>query len=160
MKQKKVFLLSGVPGSGKTTWVQNRMNDKSRHISRDAIRFSMLDNNDEYFAHEKAVFNRFISHINEAITDPHIETIYVDATHINAKSRNKTLSRLNLTNCEVNLVIFDIPIGVCLKRNAQRIDRARVPDEVIFRMKNSFTLPNESEHFDNCYYVNEVGEFI
>ena len=38
MKQKRVFLMCGVPGSGKSTWVRQRIGTYGGyHISRDEI---------------------------------------------------------------------------------------------------------------------------
>ena len=39
MKQKRVFLICGIPGSGKSTWVRERIAKYGgHHISRDEIR--------------------------------------------------------------------------------------------------------------------------
>ena len=41
MKRKKVFLLCGCPGSGKSTWVKKFTDGKYNAISRDDIRFEL-----------------------------------------------------------------------------------------------------------------------
>ena len=54
MKQQNLYLMCGVPGSGKTTWVKRQMMQangaSSRHISRDTIRFNVITDEDDYFA--------------------------------------------------------------------------------------------------------------
>ena len=56
MKHKKVWLLSGIPGSGKTSWAKKRIEEHGGiHCSRDEIRFSVLEDDEDYFAHEDEV---------------------------------------------------------------------------------------------------------
>lgn len=57
---KKIYLLCGIPGSGKSTWAKNHLDDNSIWISRDLIRFSMVSEEEEYFSKEKEVFKEFI----------------------------------------------------------------------------------------------------
>lgn len=110
--------------------------------SRDAVRFSMVAEDEPYFERETEVFNEWIRQICEALSNPMIEDIYVDATHLNDRSRNKTLSRLPKENIrEITNVVFAIPIETCLERNRQRTGRAVVPDEVILNMAKSFKAP-------------------
>ena len=54
--KKKLYLLVGPAGSGKTTWVREHATPgTSAHISRDRIRFSMLKEGEYYFAREDEV---------------------------------------------------------------------------------------------------------
>ena len=156
MKLKRVWLLSGLPGSGKSTWVQNQIAKNGGFwASRDAVRFSMIAEDEPYFARETEVFNEWISQICEALSNPIIEDIYIDATHLNDRSRDKTLSRLPKKNIsEITNVIFTTPVKVCLERNRQRTGRAVVPDEVILNMAKSFKTPRKYKDL----YVNKDGE--
>ena len=144
---KKIYMLCGVPGSGKSTWAREqvvKLDGKGIIISRDVIRFSMLGDNDSYFAHEDEVFDEFIKEIQEAINDEEHTSIFIDATHLNEKNRNKVLSRIwHMKDDVVIGVYFDIPLEECLRRNAQRTGRALVPETVIKNMYESLTKPLE-----------------
>lgn len=158
--KRTLYLLSGLPGSGKSTWAVKQVEASepgtAKWISRDATRFLLLDENDNYFAHEDKVFKIFIMLINDAIQDSTIQTIIADATHLNDRSREKTLSQLNfLSSLEVVNVIFDVPFEVCLERNAQRTGRAFVPEKVIKRMNYGFKMPNNGY---KTIIINEKGE--
>jgi predicted kinase len=147
IQSKKIYMLCGVPGSGKSTWAReqiNKLDGKGIIISRDVIRFSMLGDDDAYFAHEDAVFDEFIKKIQEAINDQEHTSIFIDATHLNEKNRNKVLSRIWRMGDDVIIgVYFDIPLEECLRRNAQRTGRALVPETVIKNMYESLTKPLE-----------------
>ena len=69
----EVHLMVGVPASGKSTFVEQEMEGLEAdgytcaHISRDAVRFSMLGEDDEYFDREKEVFDEFVRQVNESM---------------------------------------------------------------------------------------------
>ena len=158
MKGKTVFLLSGPPASGKSTWVRSNMTLGSEWISRDNVRFAIVREDEDYFSHEDEVFDTFINYINQTLEDPNIHTIYIDATHLNKRSRNKTISRIQKKNIsEINCVCFTTPKAVCHVRNSLRAGRARVPASAIDNMFNSYSLPTGDEGFDHIYDVNENG---
>ena len=158
MKQKKVFLLSGPPGCGKSTWVRNHMLPSDEWISRDNVRFSIVREDEEYFSHEDDVFDTFINYINQTLEDPKVENVYIDATHINPRSRRKPLSSARLKNIsELNCVYFKIPFETCLKRNAERTGRAFVPESAIKNMYDAYIYPTKQEKFTHIYEVDEYG---
>lgn len=142
MKRKKVWILSGVPGSGKTTWARKQIqNYGGVHCSRDEVRFSLLKDNEDYFAHEDEVWDLWIKSIIDAINNPEVTDIYVDATHLNEKSREKVLKLLPIDKeKEVVTVIFNISLEKCLENNEKRKNqgRAYVPRDVIIKMYSSF----------------------
>ncbi|MBP3664177.1 MAG: AAA family ATPase, partial [Tyzzerella sp.] len=99
-----------------------------------------------------------ISYINQTLLDPEIHTIFIDATHLNKRSRNKTLSRIRKNNIEELIcVCFDTSIEVCQARNALRAGRTKVPAKAIENMFNSYSYPTPEEGFDKIYIVNKDG---
>ena len=158
IKQKRVFLLSGPPASGKSTWVRSRLTKGSEWISRDNVRFSIVKEDEEYFSHEDEVFDTFIAYINQSLKDPDIHTIYIDATHLNKRARHKVLSRIRKRNIsELNCVCICVPQSGCQERNALREGRARVPAAAIENMFKSYTYPEIDEGFAHVYEVDADG---
>ena len=161
MKGKTVFLLSGPPASGKSTWVRNNMTVGSEWISRDNVRFSIVREDEEYFAHEDEVFDTFIAYINQTLENPDIETVFIDATHLNKRSRHKTLSRVRKQNIEeLNCVCFTTPLETCIARNHLRAGRAKVPQSAIENMFKACATPTAAEGFDHVYAVDAEGTIV
>lgn len=162
MKQKRLFLLSGPAGCGKSTWAQKQV---SIHggiwISRDAIRFQFVQEGEDYFSHEDEVFDKFISDIQGEINNPLATNIYVDATHLNKSARDRVLRRLNLTSLhEVNLVFFNIDAETAIERNEPRTGQTHVPRSVIRRMALCHTMPGADEHFDHIIIIDKEGNEV
>lgn len=160
MKQKRLYLLSGPAGCGKSTWAKTQVEKNGGiWISRDAIRFDIIETRGgDYFDYEDEVFNLFISTIQGAINNPIGTNIYVDATHLNKKARDNVLNRLNLDLLdEVNCVYFDVSAAVAIKRNEGRTGLAHVPPTVIRNMATAHTLPKEDEHFDKIIVIDNEG---
>lgn len=148
MKQKNLFLLCGTPGAGKSTWVKAQIENCKYPValvSRDAIRFSIIKDDEDYFSHETEVFDEFCRQIQAELDAG--KTVYADATHLNEKSRNKTLDKLNLEGVELYAVCFDASVETCLERNENRTGRAYVPRSAIRRMHSQFTIPSDHEKY-------------
>lgn len=132
---KTIFITIGIPGCGKTTWIKNKIKEIGGvHISRDEIRFSLLNENDDSFDKEIEAYEKFINTIQESIDNIIDNNIFIDATHLNEDSRNKLLSRINTRDNNVIFVNFDVPLEIALERNEKRTGRAFVPRGQIRRM--------------------------
>ena len=159
MKNKRLFLVCGCPGSGKSTWVRQRINTYGGyHISRDEIRFAILDERGgDYFDYENEVIRTFINRINELLdNDEQCVDIYIDATHLTRSSRNQIMRQLHLDNAYKIAVWFDVPLELCKYRNRQRTGRAVVPDKTIEDMYTRMRKPSIHD-FDEVWTVNAEG---
>lgn len=140
MKQKNLVILSGIPGSGKSTWLRTHLKEGDTYVSRDEVRFSIINDDEDYFAHETEVFDKFVADIEENLNKG--LRVFADATHINWASRRKLLERIhNKEDVDIDVYYFKVPLETCIKRNAQRTGRALVPDSVVRRMNSQFRHP-------------------
>ena len=162
-----LYVLCGIPGCGKSTWTHNRLKEKNLspdpkwdYVSRDEVRFSIIDEEDDYFAKEKQVFNEYIRRICEKLDDPYLTNVIADATHLNEVSRNKLINAIRRNRCKdkplhITMVYFDIPLEVCKFRKNKRLGRARVPDEVMDKMYRSLEFPQLREGLERIEIVRD-----
>ena len=163
-----LYILCGVSGCGKSTWVKKKMREnestdissqKWAYVSRDEVRFSMIKEEDDYFSKEKQVFQEFVNRICGNLSDAWIENVIADATHLNEVSRDKLINairrkRPNLP-LHITMVYFDIPLEVCKFRNNKRSGRARVPDNVIEKMHAGLQFPRLREGLEHIEIVRD-----
>lgn len=112
------------------------------------IRFALLKDDEDYFAHEDEVFEKFCKEIQYGIDSPSYNYIFVDATHLNERSRNKVLDRLeNLNTVNIIPVDFQISLETCIAQNEKRKDnpRAYVPKDPLLRMYYAYRAPTNKE---------------
>lgn len=158
LTNKKLWIMCGIPGSGKSTWIaQNKdfFEGTTNVVSRDKIRFALLDDNDDYFSREDDVWANFVRESKASLKL--YENTILDATHISVGSRKKILNALknNLKDIEINAFVFDVSLETALQRNSNRTGRAYVPESAIRRMKSQMTPPSANEGFTNIIYIRE-----
>lgn len=156
-----LYVMVGIPGAGKTHWAKQfiKNNPNVQYVSRDEIRMSLLDDNDEYFAQERKVFNRFVTRIVILLNDH--QDVIADATHLSQASRAKLIN--NITNRGISLNDFVIEfifinptLEQCLRNNDVREGRAYVPKSQIRRMWHQLEPPSANE-FKNCKGVMTIN---
>jgi len=151
---KELILMMGIPGSGKSTYLKAIVSSSMGEIaiSRDQIRFSMIDGKQNYFSKENEVFNEYIRQIQSALDNPKIHRVYADATQLTEKSRCKVLDKLKLDNINIKIYWKNTPLKLALERNKKREEIAVVPESTIIRMYNSIQDPRK----DTKYKYKEV----
>ena len=139
-----LYVLCGCPGCGKSYFGQHYSAAfNAFYVSRDKIRFSLLKDDEDYFAHEDEVFVRFYSTIREYLKEG--MNVIADATHINIKSRKKLLNALSNVYFDVIYVYFNTSFETCRERNSEREGRKYVPLKVMQNMWDNFIIPTVTE---------------
>ena len=156
MMNKRLILMVGVAGSGKSTNAKKfytYMTDLGHTcaiISRDVIRFALLKDGEDYFSHEDDVWINFVNQAAESLRVNEITIL--DATHLTAAARKKIVDAVKKKywdeDISLEAVVMDECVDTCLKNNANRVGRAHVPEATIWRMCEQLTIPTKAEGFN------------
>lgn len=134
-------VMCGIPAAGKSHYVKTHAKPEDLVVSRDKIRQSFLTSGLSYFSKEPEVFAEFCNQINMGIH--RYSTIWVDATHLNNKSRWKLLFNIDRFAFEkIVFICIETPVEECFRRNAARPDASRVPESALQNMADSYVRPS------------------
>jgi predicted kinase len=144
----KIVVLVGLPGSGKSTWLERI---GATGLSSDAIRRWLADDETDQTIHDR-VFGalRYLLRQRLLIGRP---VTYIDATSLTPQERSPYIEIGKEFDCEMEAVYFDIPLEVCRERNATR--SRVVPDEVMRAMAGKLVPPSPAEGFARITVISE-----
>jgi predicted kinase len=141
-----VILAIGMPGSGKTTWFRRR---GVTPLSSDLLRNILFDDVEEQ-RYQGLVFSTLRSLLRARLI-ARMPWNYVDATNLSIHERRQWIKMAKSFGYEVQAVFFDVPLEVCLERNAKR-DRS-VSEDIMRKMAEKLKPPVFEEGFDKITVV-------
>lgn len=149
----QIIVMVGVAGSGKSSYIIEKMDEHSVWISSDNIREEFRKENLE-FTNEK-VFSTMFERVKKEIAN-NTKTIFYDATNISRKKRTHLYNQLkSVSDYEVKIVCVLKSLNTCLMQNSKREGVARVPDDVIVRMYKSLEIPKVGLDCDTYEVISE-----
>lgn len=135
-----LWMMAGLPGSGKSTWVAQflRAHPDYRSVSTDDCRARLYGDAAlqgdwrQVWAYVQTEWQQGL----EAITQGTLTGLIYDATNARRRHRREAITAARQMGFgPIVLVWIDVPLSVALERNRQR--QRQVPDEVIAAMHRS-----------------------
>ena len=151
---RTLLLLSGLPGSGKSTWSRQykRLHPSAKIVSSDEIRKEFFGTTAN-FSDEARVWSTFLDRLKR-FGKQEGAIVIADSTNLNNHYRRYYVDSTQEYDHHV-LVMFDIPAADCELLNDQRTGDRRLPLEAMKRLESQFEpLDEETEKaFDEVVRV-------
>jgi predicted kinase len=141
-----VVLAIGLPGSGKSSWFKR---NKITPLSSDLLRALLFDDPTEQ-RFQDLIFSNLRSMLKARLIARR-PLNYVDATNLTPHERQGWIKLAKDYGYEVQAVLFDVPLEVCVERNRRR-ERV-VPEEAMRRMASKLKPPSFEEGFSKITVV-------
>lgn len=154
----KLIIMSGAPGSGKSTYAKKLVQNESKYVSvsRDKIRFSLLSPVNHYFSKENEVLKTYYKTISSFLNMGY--NVIADSSNLTWKARKTLITEVSKRSTldKVDVIYMRPPLETCFQRNDTREGRENVPHGAITNMWNSQTDPaNDPYHYNNIIYVGD-----
>jgi predicted kinase len=153
MEKLKNYMLIGVPGAGKSTWITNQLwvNDCVYISSDQLIEEEAQRQGKTYNDVFKDYVNTAISLMLEQVISARDagKNIIWDQTNVNIKSRKKKFHML--PDYEHIAVVFDTPSQDELEQRLAGRPGKNIPWEVVDSMINTFEMPTEEEGYKEVW---------
>lgn len=138
-----VYILIGLPGAGKDTWIASREMPNTVTVSSDAIREELFGSEEIQDSPDK-VFNLMFHRTIDALKAE--KNVIYNATNVSRKRRMNLIKEINKkVDCNFQAIVIATPYEICLQRNNYRA--RKVPEYVIERMYKAFQVPSIFEGF-------------
>ena len=155
MEKLKNYMLIGVPGAGKSTWIANQLwvNDCVYISSDQLIEEEAQRQGKTYNDVFKDYVNTAISlMLEQAVSAREAgKNIIWDQTSVNVKSRKKKFQML--PDYEHIAVVFSTPPRDELEQRLASRPGKNIPWEVVNSMINNFEMPTKEEGFTEIWFA-------
>ncbi|MBP9719496.1 MAG: ATP-binding protein [Candidatus Levybacteria bacterium] len=173
---KLLFVLVGLPFSGKTTWAEKYSSEFKEIISRDEILnainrdtalrqylfleakkiiepVSQIYLSKEQNAWNDVVTSEYVKQVKEKICNSISDVVIVDGTHLSLESRKFIAEGYGRKKIAI---VFETPKEVCIERWKKGIVtgvRSTITEDLIDKMDNLRIFPQKTEGFDEVLLI-------
>jgi predicted kinase len=135
----ELLIFIGLPGSGKSSFFEQRFSRTHYRSSKDELRLRRLP-----VGSQLALLRGPLSAQ---------QSVVIDDTNLTRELRAALIAEGQRHGARVVAYFFDCPAGDCIARNRARTGRARIPDAAIFASAKRLQPPSLDEGFDEIHVV-------
>lgn len=152
----KCTILVGVPASGKSTWVQKNMSERTWVVSTDNIIESLAN---RYGFTYNEIFKETIRFADMVMVKHMIMNaeigydLIIDRTNMSEKSRRQYITKLKKYGYTFDAVVFETPEKEEWNRRLNSREGKTIPAEVLKKMQDSYEIPLHSEGFEKITFI-------
>jgi predicted kinase len=143
VRRAELVVMVGLQGSGKSTWVRERLAGTHAVVSKD------------HWPNARRRADRQRRIVAELLASG--ARVVVDNTNPGPEDRAPLIAAAREAGVPVRAVWMDTPPELCLERNEAREGRARVPLQGVFATRARFVPPTTAEGFDQVDVVRGDG---
>jgi len=156
---KTLILLSGLPGSGKTTFYDKvlaaRYNYHLIRLSMDDLRRQITGQ--DFFPAAESIVHSWLDLTGQYLLE-HGYSFLIDTTSLSKNIRLKWVQLAKKYGYVLKCFWLSTPPADCLERNKKR---ARfVPQDVILKMASTLQIPSFDEGYDDLIFVSTYHNFF
>jgi len=157
--KKYFYMMIGLPGSGKSTWVKENIFDtrvkifSTDNLIEEAAKRAGLTYNEVFEDNIEEATKTFFSGIRDAVAKG--EDILVDRTNLTRKSRKKILDMIPDDYTKVAVLVKCDNLFLHEHRLMNRPGK-NIPSNVIDNMRRTFEEPSIKEDFSSITLVNSA----
>lgn len=156
MKNPFVIILSGVPLSGKSTWVEKNY-PGVMVISRDNILMEISNTKDYNKAYKESDSDLVDKILNERIflASKSGDNVIIDMVHASKKSRRRSLTNFSKKYYKIGVSFPFLSKDEYIRRNNLRKEKENkfIPDDVLQNMIESFVNISYEEDFNEIIEI-------
>lgn len=142
-----LYLLSGIPGSGKTTLAHELAEQHNATVHS----YDDFPGANTKASVDGSVKRAWMEAIREDLQAG--KSVVCDGLNLTVKERKELLAMVADIPCKKVLVVKVVPLDVCLQRNRQR--KERLPDFVVEQSARKMEPPTDDEGWDVIYVDRE-----
>ena len=153
----QAYIMIGAPGSGKSTWIKNHLQNNVIIISRDNIVMELANTSDYQKAWNSVDQKQVDKILQERFDNINgVGNFAIDMTNMSKKSRKRWINKIDKSLYEIEAIVFELPKEVLIERNKLRqAENKNMPLMVIDQMLNNYEKPSHDEGFNGIYYIRE-----
>lgn len=142
---KRLIVLSGVPGSGKSYFSHTLREKNSENVyivSSDALRKEIAGDQRD-LSHDKEVWEKYYR-LASVYSNSKDVVVVLDSTHAKKIYRIDYIKPLKELYDQVDLICFKLDKELVIKQNRER--EFPIPEEALLRLIEEYEMPDEEEY--------------